>query len=363
MFVISIASIALAASPDRFICPTVSIPPEPSDVKKLHPGHVKYVMAMGDSITAAFAARSTLFEGRDISWSIGAGSAEQLTLPYLISQYSTSVSGQSVKAVLPKDITNLPDGDYHPDTDHLNVAESSGAVHRGSMVQQWGYLSKAVADESQYPKFNASWKVLTIWMMANDVCGAGSECDRVIGANDTFTKSFVDGYEQLLHNVSSTMQNVYVSLVTTLDLSHIHRLQQESGIFCKVEHRFILRECGCIDRGNATQLAHLDANVHVLNSALHGVAARWQAKLAAQGRRDMAVVVQPYQEGLGAQLNPSFLNHLDCFHPSASAHQYLATGLWNMMLCKSDRAGKCGHSLDPNNVTLTCPTAESTFYS
>jgi hypothetical protein len=75
-----------------------------------HPADVRWAAAFGDSITAAFAARATLFEDRDISWSIGDGTAAQLTLPWLISQYSGGVNGTSTKAVIPNDVTHLPKG-------------------------------------------------------------------------------------------------------------------------------------------------------------------------------------------------------------------------------------------------------------
>ena len=65
----------------------------------------------------------------------------------------------------------LPHGDYHPKTDGLNVAESSGSVQRGSIDEQRAYLSKAL---NAYQDFDARWKVVTIFMTANDVCG---ECD------------------------------------------------------------------------------------------------------------------------------------------------------------------------------------------
>jgi hypothetical protein len=43
---------------------------------------------MGDSITAAFAARATLYEDRDLSYAIGAGADNNLTLPFLLQRYS-----------------------------------------------------------------------------------------------------------------------------------------------------------------------------------------------------------------------------------------------------------------------------------
>lgn len=344
-----------AAQAGRFNC-TVSAPPPPiTNISFLHPSHVSFVMAMGDSITAGFAARGTLKEARDISWSIGQGTQDQLTLPRLIDYYNRQVQGSSTKAVLPKDITHLPHGDYHPDSDHMNVAESSGAVHRGSFPEQWEYLRQQA---STYPGFETGWKVLTIWMMANDVCGECGPKDPSAG----FLDAWAAGYDQLLTNISTSMKNVYVNLVSTLDLSNIARIQRDHEL-CKVEHKVILKECGCIDRGNSTELARLDKSVHIFNNRLHQIAADWHAKLKQMGRDgDMAVVSQSFQEGIGSTLDLSFLNRLDCFHPSTAAHQDLAIGLWNSMLCTSDRKNRCGEVFSPN-MPVTCPTTDSVFYT
>jgi hypothetical protein len=48
---------------------------------------------MGDSITAAFAVRATIFEGRDISWSGGEGTDENHTLPFFIRNYNENLKG------------------------------------------------------------------------------------------------------------------------------------------------------------------------------------------------------------------------------------------------------------------------------
>lgn len=103
-------------------------------------------------------------------------------------------------------------------------------------------------------------------------------------------------------------------------------------------------------------------NVHALNSDLHSLAAEWYTKLQQQGRTDMAVVVQPYQEGLGASFDISFLNKLDCFHPSELGHEDLAIGLWNSMLCVGDRANRCGEHFT-SGLLPVCPTSSSVFYT
>jgi len=77
------------------------------------------------------------------------------------------------------------------------------------------------------------------------------------------TKYWITETNQLLHNISQTFNKVYVNLISTLDLSNIARLQR-SVEYCSIEHRYLLNECGCIDKGNATELVQLDeVCVHV----------------------------------------------------------------------------------------------------
>jgi hypothetical protein len=349
------AVLAVCSANPRFNCTDFKIPPLPKNISFLHPGHVSIAIAMGDSITAAFAARGDIMEDRDLSWSIGVGSPDQMTFPWLASQYSShaspslNIEGMSTSPVIPNDIAHLPHNDYHPKTDHLNVAESEGAVHRGSLEEQWSFL---LGQFPKYENFQSRWKVFTLWMTANDVCG---ECNGPIKLTDWTKRT-----QQLLVNVSKTLTNVYVNLVSTLDLSNVARIQR-AHLGCKVEHE-ILNECGCIDRGNATQLQWLDRNVHTMNAQLHTIAAQWYTTLQQQGRSDMAVVVQGFQEGIGPTLDRSFLSKLDCFHPSAEAHQDLGIGLWNSMLCTTGRANRCDQKFTPD-MPATCPTVDSVFYT
>lgn len=146
-----------------------------------------------------------------------------------------------------------------------------------------------------------------------------------------------------------------------LDLSHIHRIQQSTEK-CKIEHQYILKECGCIDRGNHEELAMLDQNIHYMNTRFHKFAADWREKLQVQGRSDIAIVAQPFFEGIGETLDYTFLSRLDCFHPSASAHEDLAIGLWNAMLCNKGREQRCGVVFTPDMPAI-CPTETSYFYT
>jgi hypothetical protein len=197
-------------------------------------------------------------------------------------------------------------------------------------------------------------------MTANDVCDA---CE--VPITDKGSKISLDSWsnrtQTFLNNVTSTMSNVYINLIGTLDLSNVHRVQQMYG-FCKFEHEKVLTECGCVDKGNATELALLDQNIHVVNAELHRIAQKYHDEFKASGRKDVAIVMQGFQEGIGAEIDKHFFSELDCFHPSSAAHQDLAVGLWNSMLCTDDRAHLCGHMFEQNQSPL-CPTKDSRFYT
>ncbi len=76
--------LASPTSAGRFNC-KVERPATPAaNVTRLHPTDIGFTIALGDSITAAFAARATLNEDRDASWAIGVGTDDQLTLPHLM---------------------------------------------------------------------------------------------------------------------------------------------------------------------------------------------------------------------------------------------------------------------------------------
>lgn len=99
--IVALALLVVVGAQQPFPCQDFTVPPPPKTIHYLHPAHVSIVLAMGDSITAAFAARGTLMESRDISWSAGVGTPTQLTMPYMINQYAakagTVLEGMSVR--------------------------------------------------------------------------------------------------------------------------------------------------------------------------------------------------------------------------------------------------------------------------
>lgn len=152
-------------------------------------------------------------------------------------------------------------------------------------------------------------------MTANDFCG---ECHNDLNGTD-YLKNWVSKTDELLTNLTATTKNIYVNLISTLNLSDVHRLQQTT-LYCKELHAKVLDECGCLDRANPDQLQMIDHNVHLANAELHKLAQKHQTSLSESNRIDMAVVVQPFLENTGPEIGIEFLNDLDCFHPSTTGH-------------------------------------------
>lgn len=308
-------------------------------------------MAVGDSITAGFAARGLPEEDRDIAFPVGKGTNSSVTLPWLLEQYSQKVEGQSTKAVMPIDVKHLPWNDYHNETDNMNVAETSAHVTYGSLAEQWRFLT---SNFQRYENFEKRWKVLTVWMTANDACIA---CSEPVEGTAMFA-DWESRMQRFLENVTGTLRNTYVSLVSTLNISHVAKFNSSSPL-CQVLGRQ-LHECPCLNKGTDFALSMLDRNIFAFNRRLHRFAADWRTNLT--NRSDVAIVVQPFLEGFGADLKKDFLSTFDCFHPSITAHQDLAIGLWNSMLCTGDRKTLCGKGFAPG-ANATCPTKDSAFYT
>mmetsp|Transcript_32615 Transcript_32615/g.103936 ORF Transcript_32615/g.103936 Transcript_32615/m.103936 type:complete len:107 (+) Transcript_32615:185-505(+) len=84
-----------------------------------------------------------------------------------------------------------------------------------------------------------------------------------------------------------------------------------------------------------------------------------QMRRVAAGDPHFAVVLQPglsETDFLGGGFpRPGAVSDLDCFHPSALSHEYMATALWNNLLAP---AALKKRRVDPRD-TAACPNATS----
>jgi len=340
-----------------FVCPTIApAKAEPADVTELHPGHVSVVMAMGDSITAAFASRGPLrddmpLEFRKDSWSIGKGSGDAMTLPYFIRHFNSSLTGFASANTIPQ---TPAVGYLEYNHDFMDAALSSARV--ADLPRELDHLitqSKRIAD------FHHRWKVLTILIGANDLADSDA-CSVDPGVPEALAEKFAADLDATLELTEARFTRLYVNIVPLFSIASVRRvIQNQTGILpCTSEARW-LDECNCIDRPQAgatnvteSQLRRLDMTTALLNKEIARLAAKWN-----HVRPDFAVVA-PAMWANQPIPNFDFLSKLDCFHPSSVAHRTMAVTLWNAML-------QGPRDPAPINATETpvCPNATSVFYS
>jgi len=336
-------------------------------------------MAMGDSITAAFAASSigarssaltaeallkkhhnltagvgeAPFEFRQLSFAGGKGSDDHHTLPYFLSHYNSSLTGFGSSRTLPQ----LPSTGYkYEDADALNVALSN--THSWQLAQQVEELKKQTGSITD---FDSRWKFLTIMVGANDLCdgnaapGTGFEaCD----GNAAHATALVDRYEHYLRSALTSIRDSYnrivIQLVSLFSVASVPQARAKNW-WCKLRSATV-NECNCIDRTAEgltweEQLASFHNTNKLLNERIQKLTLEFNLQ-----RPDFAVI---NSVALQDQAIPdiSFLSKLDCFHPSDHAHGAVATVLWNGLFQKERAPGP----LDASTPAF-CPTSESVIY-
>jgi len=305
----------------EFKCPKMDkSPTKPTSVHALRPSDVNIVAAMGDSLTAAFGAKShnaldLLIEFRGISWSIGGSKDIESvkTLANIFKYYNKDVKGYSIGNTPPKYIKV-------PSIEQLNVAVS-GAVSY-NLTEQAKYLIKQMRLQTKYDFFN-DWKVLTVFIGGNDLCASckDGKVERYLPEN------FIREVRSALDVLHKQVPKMFVNLVTPPD---VPLLQLMNDTRCNAWH-YVMCKCGTVYGPAARELAHqrwLDYN-------------KLEKDLIDSGRYDtrddFTVVLQPFftqttiPETSTGLVDQSYFAP-DCFHFSGKAHAASALALWNSMI-------------------------------
>jgi len=332
-------------------CPLVPVH-TPANVTDLHPNNIKVVMALGDSITAAFGvhgASGGLVEARGQSWSIGMDPGA-ITAANFIKYFNPNVTGGSVGSHL----TELcygplcPPFQYKPKEDLLNSAQS-GAMISDLVTHEVDYLVRQVKDHKGI-NIKQDWKLLTILIGANDLCAACTFAEHFLDP-DEFEKHLTN----TLNNVRKELPRTLVQIAEMFNLSQVYDLSLKSSV-CKDIHRAVFIECDCVFAPGASKTRQeIDEYAQLYNERSRKVAAYFQSLNDPQ----FTVVTQPFGRDTSLATFPiDALSTLDCFHPSLSTHQAMAINLWNNMLTPSSKKLT---KIDLN-ATPMCPTANSRIY-
>jgi len=319
-----------------------------TQISDLRPCDVKVVAALGDSITAAFAANGSLWEYRGNSYFIGMGSGATTTANFL-KAINPKVVGGPTDGHIPEVAGNTHD----PLQDILNVAQSEAQIPDllpGGRGAQVPYLLQELQSMQSLGQLNIKddWKVINLWIGANDLC----EVCHNMAPNATHSGPWYQG--KLNQTIAMIQQNVpktFLNLIPFFGLAQIYNLTKPY-LNCQFVHS-LFDECSCMYSQNQVDRNNMDIVGAEYNKVMFTLAKQWTGVYD-----DFAVVVQPGNIGFVVP-DISFVSTLDCFHPSLYAHEAIAVGLWNQML--QPIAQKVSPWVYPQ--TPVCPTNDAKFYS
>eukprot|EP00026_Physarum_polycephalum_P010495 Phypoly_transcript_10659.p1 GENE.Phypoly_transcript_10659~~Phypoly_transcript_10659.p1 ORF type:complete len:385 (+),score=42.90 Phypoly_transcript_10659:53-1156(+) len=343
----------------KWDCATLPPAPPAQDINHLRPQDIKAVMTVGDSISAGFAMyaphatdfanfSSMLVEYRGDVFSIG-GNAGYYTLANFLKQYNPNLQGASIGNSLPLDYVKWRDHIIQPFDEkitHLNGAQSGARVEQ--VPAQLAYIiNQLKTTYSKTVDFNNDWKMLTILIGANNLCGA---CKNESYSQPDFYQQHL---ETVLEQAYSQIPRLFVNVLLMFNISQVYDCMMTSE-YCKIAVNYITTsECGCLtDHSTPQQREAMDITGVAFNQKIYELEAQWAAK----NLSTFAVRVQPFLQNLPiAKAGVDFLSKLDCFHPSGEANAAMAIGLWNNLW---QPQGKKDTTI-PFNVTFICPTEDS----
>jgi phospholipase B1 len=314
----------------------------------LRPCDVKVVAALGDSITAAFAAAGGLWEYRGNSYFIGMGSNATTTANLLKSVNPNVIGGPSVG--------HIPEvaGPFHdPLQDILSAAQSEAKVAdllpggRGPQVPYLLQELQAMQDLGEL-SIRDDWKVINIWIGANDLCEVCHNMNPDANEGPLYYKTKLNA---TIAMIQQHVPKTFINLIPFFGLAQIYNLTRPY-LNCQLVHS-LFDECACMYSKNQVDRDNMDIAGKHYNAKMYELATEWTGRFS-----DFAVVVQP---GNIDFVVPSieFVSTLDCFHPSLYTHELLGVGLWNQML---QPVAEKTYPWKLPQVPV-CPSNDAKFYS
>jgi len=323
----------------------------PTSVHRLKPGDIDVVAALGDSVTAAFAAKSRnlfeykkLIENRGISWSVGGDEDIRtvFTLPNMLKLYNPNLRGFSTGDIP----ASCQDNKKYAKQVADNVA-ASGALSMNISDQAHSLVEKMKGDVEI--DFNSDWKLVTLYIGGNDLC-------EVCKVQNYSWTSYTDNINETLIYLRDNLPNTLVNVVPVMDLSLFSGLHS-ANLFpiksCNLFHRLF---CACslgsyIDETSERFVEYTNSLLNLLNTEPY-----------TELNDSFSVVIQPFDinqhvvRTKNGKVDFSYTAP-DCFHPNAKGHSMMAQGLWNNMF---EGAGRKRLSFYDSDVWI-CPTLEHPY--
>ncbi|XP_067841234.1 phospholipase B1, membrane-associated [Heptranchias perlo] len=315
----------------------------PTSVHRLRPADIKVVAAMGDSLTVAFGARAkNLFElqtqYQGVSWSNGGDKSLETvtTFPNVLKKFNPNIYGFSTGIGKRKS--------------NFNVAVPGSKAK--DMRAQAHTLIQLMKNSSKI-NFEQDWKVITIFIGANDLC------EYCMNKETYSSDNYVKHIQEALDMLHKQVPKAFINMMQIIEMNGLRRIKQETI------------GCAILEKNTCPCFIELRENSPELHEIMR-INRDYQTKLTSliyNGKydtsEDFTVVLQPYFSNTIVPLNSigqlelSFFS-VDCFHLSERGQAEMAIGLWNNML------EPIGRKQNYNNFTydrtkLKCPTSDAPY--
>ncbi|XP_026321981.1 phospholipase B1, membrane-associated-like [Hyposmocoma kahamanoa] len=318
----------------------------PASVHRLRPGDIDVVAAIGDSLVAGSGALEefalgAFVEYRGVSWCAGGDGTwrEFLTLPNILKVYNPNIRGFSTGT-----------GEWLTKNAKLNVA-----FPVASDEDAFKQAKILVARMKSSPEIDISsdWKMITVFIGANDLCSAS--CLSPVAWSPA---AHARKLSKALDYFQAHLPRTIINLVPVLDVSVSVRVQRP--FMCRMMHSLF---CTCFHRdGNELEDLVRMARLYQKAEFMLIDSGRYDTK------EDFTVVVQPFMRLFNAPFPPklplplvihqSYITH-DCFHFSQKGHALAANLLWNNLL---EPVGNKSENVPPVLLrSFRCPTREAPY--
>eukprot|EP01132_Coremiostelium_polycephalum_P000560 gene560-705_t len=316
----------------------------PDQIEKVRPIDVKVVMALGDSITAAFGLTFKKFgdfigESRGKSWLIG-GEKTHPTIPVFLNLIGANTTGQSYGNTIPY-IHFLPKGVRKSARDvkscQLNAAESQGGIV--DIDEQIEYLQKTFKDIPN-ADFNKDWKMISLFIGLNDICDV---CNKKPNSKPEYWR---ERYPQILRTLKNSFPRTIVNSILLPDISYFGSVGK--GESCKViRDTLSFCECANTEEGKRVMFERRNQLNKIIRESVD--------QINSENSQVFGAVVQPALEN--CHIERKFLSNFDCFHLNEFGGKVAAVGIWNNMMT-TDPSKKLS-TVNPDSLPI-CPD-DSTY--
>ncbi|CAG8619901.1 5286_t:CDS:2 [Ambispora leptoticha] len=318
---------------EKNITQCTRIPPRlltPESVHDLRPDDIKYVMALGDSITAGFAAKGRLCNGspltlrnlnenRGVSFAAG-GDENAETIPNFINFYRGDVVGASVGDHLVEVCAGklCPKNQYRPEVDRLNAAQSAASVV--NLLHEVQYLLEQL--KKMPADFTKSFKFMNLLIGANDICN-------ICTTEKASPHEFESNLRATLEIIEQNVPNTIVNIMGLFNVSQVYAFSKGKS-YCRWLYVLPQVQFGCAcaflpGRLGEINRARMDEITMKYNQAIQRIIDDYASR---PPKPSFGLIYQQFNLNL-MTFPIEAVSNIDCFHPSLLSHQYTAKVIWN----------------------------------